>query len=210
MTAATSPNTSPKQVGDIHQKNQNLKDVLSQVSTSTNELATGANQISEDVSDISASLNAIENMVTTFVESTKQMNDHSAITLNLVEKGRNAIESQAEGMTINIAATKNVGTYDRRISQICFRHFQDYSHDIGNCQNRRICCHLNASIEAARAGEHGKGFAVVAQEVRNLAEESSSSAKEVFNLVRNIEQGIEQSIENMNKNEAVVAAQQMS
>ncbi len=38
---------------------------------------------------------------------------------------------------------------------------------------------LNAAIEAARAGESGRGFAVVAEEVRNLAEESNSAAKEV-------------------------------
>ena len=38
---------------------------------------------------------------------------------------------------------------------------------------------LNASIEAARAGEAGRGFAVVAEEIRNLAEQSNSSAHEI-------------------------------
>ncbi|WP_337022218.1 methyl-accepting chemotaxis protein [Pantoea anthophila] len=42
---------------------------------------------------------------------------------------------------------------------------------------------LNAAVEAARAGEQGRGFAVVAGEVRNLAQRSSSSAREIRELI---------------------------
>ncbi|KPV59026.1 chemotaxis protein, partial [Paenibacillus sp. A3] len=63
------------------------------------------------------------------------------------------------------------------------------------------------SIEAARAGEHGKGFAVVAQEVRKLAEEATASTKEVFGLVRSIEQGIKHALASMAENEQIVAEQ---
>ncbi|GAB2181227.1 hypothetical protein DLREEDagrD3_14500 [Denitratisoma sp. agr-D3] len=47
---------------------------------------------------------------------------------------------------------------------------------------------LNAAIEAARAGEQGRGFAVVADEVRKLAERTTSATKEISTLVTQIHQ----------------------
>lgn len=47
---------------------------------------------------------------------------------------------------------------------------------------------LNAAIEAARAGEQGRGFAVVADEVRKLAERTTTSTKEIAQMIQTVQQ----------------------
>ncbi|WP_378954147.1 methyl-accepting chemotaxis protein [Pelosinus sp. sgz500959] len=56
---------------------------------------------------------------------------------------------------------------------------------------------LNAAIEAARAGEQGRGFAVVADEVRKLAEQSQTSAKQITDIIGEIQQNTRSVVDSM-------------
>lgn len=191
---------------DIFRKNQNLQEVFAQVAASTNELATGAGEISENVSSISSSIKDIESKVSNYARSTKEMNERSERTIQLVEKGRSAVEAQSEGMRSNIDATAAVSQTIAELAKQA-EGITKITRTISEIAEQTNLLSLNASIEAARAGEHGRGFAVVAQEVRKLAEESAASAKEVFNLVRSIETGIKQAIAKIEENEEVVTRQ---
>ncbi len=56
---------------------------------------------------------------------------------------------------------------------------------------------LNAAIEAARAGEHGRGFAVVADEVRKLAERTTTATKEVTSAIGQIQSDTQDAVQRM-------------
>ncbi|RAV03505.1 methyl-accepting chemotaxis protein [Paenibacillus sp. YN15] len=191
---------------DIFAKNEEINRLLLDVSSAMADLAAGAGQISEGVSRSFSTLKDIESKVSGYTSSARRMNKASQETLLLVKKGNEAVETQTEGIRHNVIATDNVSS---TISELVKEAagITKIAGTISEIANQTNLLSLNASIEAARAGEHGLGFSVVALEVRKLAEQSAKSAREVFDLVRNIEQGVHQALQNIKVNESIVKRQ---
>ncbi|WBW95107.1 methyl-accepting chemotaxis protein [Oceanirhabdus sp. W0125-5] len=154
------------------------------------------NDISKNVENIAQG--AKDNLVTT-MESTSIVDEMSKslqqIAQVFTEVSELAIKStiKAKDGKLNIEATINeMRSIDDAVSNVVtkMKTLEGYSLRIGeivklisDISDQTNLLALNAAIEAARVGVHGKGFSVVADEVKKLAEESSSSTENIKSLI---------------------------
>jgi methyl-accepting chemotaxis protein len=109
----------------------------------------------------------------------QQAQDHSARGAQIVEEASAEIERIARSVEQSAQVVATLGERSEAISGIART-----IHEIADQTNLLA---LNAAIEAARAGEQGRGFAVVADEVRKLAERTSTATGEITAMITAIQ-----------------------
>ncbi|MDR1915306.1 MAG: methyl-accepting chemotaxis protein [Synergistaceae bacterium] len=135
-----------------------------QVNVSVQEVASGAQATAERGTDIARKVDE---------------------AMSAGENGMNAVQKAVEGID---GVANNVSDAAKSVQELSerTRHIQSFVTQIGSIADQTNLLALNAAIEAARAGEAGRGFAVVAEEVRKLAEDSNSAAKNIEELAKTI------------------------
>lgn len=179
-----------------------LTEIISQVNDSSIKITSAAQELANGNYDLSRRTEAqassleetassMEEMASTIRSSTS----HSIEGNNMMKESMSSIKDAG---AIILETTKSIEEVNEDSEKI--KNITKVIEDIAFQTNILA---LNAAVEAARAGEQGKGFAVVASEVRNLAQNSQSSAKDITNLINVIYEKISKSAEKAKESEKI-------
>ena len=189
-----------------------LQGIISQVSTSTDELSESSAKMSLITEKSSKSINQqkqeTEQVASAILEmtSTAQEVAGSAEQASQAADEANKESINGNGIVSRTVASINTLADDINTSAEAVGKLKSDSENIGSVLDvikgvaeQTNLLALNAAIEAARAGEQGRGFAVVADEVRSLAQRTQESASEIEKLIDGIQAGVEDAVEAMTK-----------
>jgi methyl-accepting chemotaxis protein len=119
------------------------------------------------------------------------------------EAGGDAVKRTLEGINLSdeltSRAAQTLDELQRSVGQI-----SQFLSVIEEITGRTNLLALNAAIIAAQAGEHGAGFTVVADEIRQLADRTRGSTKEIAEIIKTVQNGSRQAVQRMHEGVAKV------
>ena len=216
----------------ISKMTANLKSVITEMADIASDLSSSSEELSASSEEISASADqvgsAIQEVASGAEEQTAQIEETSSSVDNLAskignvedmsdnmdQKADNVMQNIKEGnQSINdsIEQVKEVKNQSSAVSTkinelgTLSQKIGDIVELINGISAQTNLLALNAAIEAARAGEAGRGFSVVADEIRELAEESSDATEQIAALIDDIQAGVDDTIQQMDKAEEAVS-----
>lgn len=201
-----SANAMSKSVDEVKSNIEKVFYSASSTTSSINEIAISTNQIASHVDDL---FKKTEDVVSSIIEigsKVKDVENYSRYQAELAEKVRedaedlgmasvvktkDGIEKVSEEVASTAMVVNRLGERSKEIGKILtvINDIADTTHLLA----------LNATILAAQAGEHGKGFAVVARQVKDLATKTTSSTKEIAELISQVQGEVAVAIDSMQR-----------
>jgi methyl-accepting chemotaxis protein len=163
-------------IGDLNSGSQAIFSSSDRLQTSSSNLSEISLQQESSIEEMITNVKSSHEKIDETNKNTTQAEKISQETLTSAEDGYRKIQELLASIEMIENSSKEISKIVTTIDEIAF-------------QTNLLA--LNAAVEAARAGEYGLGFAVVAEEVRNLATNSASEAKE-------IEQKVESTVNEIN------------
>lgn len=180
-------------IEEIAEQMEKLFSSVDTVSTSTQEMDAASNQIEDNIQHLvvmsqqtSQAVAKLDQRIAGIEQSAIQTGTLSAQAAEDAGIGMAAVENSLDGINTISEVISKTG--------IVIRDLSEQSEAIGqiltvidDVADQTSLLALNATIIAAQAGDRGKAFGVVADEIRDLAERTAVSTKEIAKIIRGLQ-----------------------
>ncbi|MEK7871252.1 MAG: methyl-accepting chemotaxis protein [Nitrospirota bacterium] len=181
-------------IREVANSSVGLASSVDDTSSSIMEMSASIKQVAENVDVLSAASEETASAANEINASVREVESNARESARLSEKvSSDAQELGVKSIEKTIAGMKKIKDTVEKSATVINRLGERSEHAgkiltvIDEVTKQTNLLALNAAILAAQAGEHGKGFAVVADEIKNLAERTASSTKEIAELIENVQ-----------------------
>ena len=192
--------------------NDEVAQNVQSMAASVEETTSAIDQTTASIKDVNRN---IEALLATTAETSASINEMDVsigqVEMNANETAKLSEQVSQDAETGVLALHKTIAGIDKikdssRSASEVIETLGKRIEEIGNILNviddvaeQTNLLALNAAIIAAQAGEHGKGFAVVAEEIKDLAERTGASTKEIADLIRGVQDESHNAVAAMNQ-----------
>ena len=187
-------------IEEVARHMENLVLSVGGISDSITGMAGSIRQIDGGVQTLTDTSSETASSVLEFDTSIRQIEayakESAAISDKLrgdAETGKQAVEETIAGIDVIIHASRTAADAINDLAQKA-QSIGSIVTVIDEIAGQTNLLALNASIISAQAGEHGKGFGVVASEIKQLAEKTGRSTREIADTVKGIQQEMKRAV----------------
>lgn len=169
-----------------------------EVSKTTEEIAKGASDQAFNTERGASRALLLGEVIEKDSHQMQELNTSSQQVSIVVDEGLKEIENLSKITEESNIATKEIYEVILKTNESSSKIGQA-SNVIASISEQTNLLALNAAIEAARAGDAGRGFAVVAEEIRKLAEQSSTSTMDIDKIVNDLQENAKNAVSTMER-----------
>jgi methyl-accepting chemotaxis protein len=190
---------------EVAENIQSLAASVEETTAAIEQMTFSIKEVAKNIEDLSATTEETSSSMNEMDVSISQVETNANETAKLSEQAQKDAEGGADSISRTLAGIDKIKESSREAARVIEALGKKIG-TIGNILNviddvaeQTNLLALNAAILAAQSGEHGKGFAVVADEIKDLAERTGASTKEISELIRSVQEESRNAVEAMDR-----------